>query len=84
MLSVVAIAFLLLFTDKCSADFVIAMSLAAVMIAGIVTTTQGPEGFSSSAVLSVAILYVVARECLQLVRLTISWARRLVYRKRPM
>ena len=60
VLSIVGIGFALLFFDKCPADFVMVLALAACMISGVVTTEQGLVGFSSPAVLSVAVLYVVA------------------------
>jgi len=59
-LAVLCCMFVVLLTDKAPADFTMLLALTVVMCAQIVTTAEGLEGFSSSAVLTVGVLYVVA------------------------
>ncbi|GBG28342.1 Sodium/sulfate cotransporter 1 [Hondaea fermentalgiana] len=59
-LGCLAVMFIVLVRDWMPADFALVATLGVLMAAQIVTTSEGLEGFSSSAVLTVAILYVVA------------------------
>jgi len=59
-MAVLGVMFVVLIRDWVPTDFALLFALVVVMSAQIVTTEEGLEGFSSSAVLTVAILYVVA------------------------
>ena len=60
MVGIIALTFVILLNDLIPADFAMVFALALVMATQIVTTEEGLAGFASSAVLSVAVLYVVA------------------------
>ncbi|GBG28341.1 U3 small nucleolar RNA-associated protein 6 [Hondaea fermentalgiana] len=59
-LGCLAVMFVVLVREWMPADFALVATLGVLMAAQIVTTSEGLEGFSSSSVLTVAILYVVA------------------------